>query len=337
MSEDRDVLRQAAAWSDAGLGVALATVVSTWGSSPRPVGSQLAVNERGEFTGSVSGGCIEGAVVTEGLAAIRDGAPRRLSYGVSDGRAWEVGLACGGRVEVFAQRARRDLLDAVLEATAAKRAAVLVADLGTGEARLVPADAPGEEPELAAAVRDAARTDRSTQLERGGRTLFLRVYNPPVRVVVVGAVHVAQPLVRMVRLAGYEAVVVDPRPAFATPERFPDVALVPEWPEEALARLALDRRTAVVALSHDPKIDDPALAAALRSQAFYVGALGSRKTQAARRERLLAEGFGEADLARIHGPVGLPLGAVSPGEVAASILAELVLALRRPDEPRPPV
>ncbi|HET9596808.1 MAG TPA: XdhC/CoxI family protein [Anaeromyxobacteraceae bacterium] len=327
------MLRQAAAWADAGLGVALATVVSTWGSSPRPVGSQLAVNERGEFTGSVSGGCIEGAVVSESLAALRDGAPRRLAYGVSDGRAWEVGLACGGRIEVFTQRSRREVVGAVLEATGAKRAAVLITDLATGEARLVPADATGEDPELAAAVREAARLDRSTPLERAGRTLFLRVYNPPVRVVVVGAVHVAQPLVRMIRLAGYEAIVIDPRTAFATPERFPDVPLAPGWPEEALARLAPDQRTAVVALSHDPKLDDPAIAAALRSPAFYVGALGSRKTQAARRERLLAQGFGEADLARIHGPVGLPLGAVSPGEVAASILAELVLALRRPGAP----
>ena len=335
MSEDAEVLQQAAAWSDAGLGVALATVVSTWGSSPRPVGSQLAVNERGEFTGSVSGGCIEGAVVTESLAALRDGAPRRLSYGVSDGRAWEVGLACGGRIEVFTHRSRRDLVGAVLAAAAAKRATVVVTDLGSGEARLVPLDATGEAPEVAAAVREAVRTDRSAPVELGGRALFLRVYNPPVRVVVVGAVHVAQPLVRMVRLAGYEVVVVDPRTAFATAERFPDVALVPAWPEEALERLALDHRTAVVALSHDPKLDDPALAAALRSPAFYVGALGSRKTQAARRERLVAQGFGEADLARIHGPVGLPLGAVSPGEVAASILAELVLALRRPGAPPP--
>ncbi len=222
------------------------------------------------------------------------------------------------------------LLSALLADVAAKRPVVLATDLATGEGRLVHPDAPepGLDPALAAAARDAAARDESAKLELGGRTVFLRVYNPPVRVVVVGAVHIAQSLAGMVRLAGYEPIVVDPRRAFATAARFEGIPLVQEWPDEALARLGLDRRTALVTMTHDPKIDDPALAAALRSDAFYVGSLGSKKTQAARRERLRALGFGDADLARIHGPVGLSIGARSTGEIAVSILAQLVAALR---------
>ncbi len=222
------------------------------------------------------------------------------------------------------------VLSAVLADVAAKRPVVLAVDLGTGGARVVhPAEPdPALDPALVAAAREALERDESGKVELGGATWFLRVYNPPVRVIVIGAVHIAQSLARMVQLAGYEAIVVDPRRAFATEARFDEIPLVHEWPDEALPRLGLDRRTALVTMTHDPKIDDPALAAALRSDAFYVGALGSRKTQAARRERLRALGFGDADLARIRGPVGLPIGARSTGEIAVSILSQVVAALR---------
>jgi xanthine dehydrogenase accessory factor len=225
----------------------------------------------------------------------------------------------------------REILARLLRDVAEKRPAVLAMDLATGEATLVhPFEDEGGDPALRAAAREAAARDASVEVERPGGALFLRVFNPPVRVVVVGAVHIAQAFARMVQVAGYDVVVVDPRTAFATAERFPGVPLVTEWPDQAFARLGLDRRTAVVTMTHDPKIDDPALAAALRSDAFYVGALGSKKTQAARRERLLGLGVGEADLGRVHGPVGLSIGAVSAGEIAISILAQLVGALRRP-------
>jgi xanthine dehydrogenase accessory factor len=224
----------------------------------------------------------------------------------------------------------RDLLRRLLAEVAARRPAVVVTDLATGEARLVDPfhPEPTLDPAVAAAAREAARQDASTKLEREGGALFLRVFNPPVQVVVVGAVHIAQSLARMVQLAGYEVVVVDPRRAFATEARFDGVPLVREWPDEALAQVGLGRRTALVTMTHDPKIDDPALAAALRSEAFYVGSLGSKKTQAARRERLRAQGFSDAELDRIHGPVGLPIGARSPGEIAVSILSQIVQALR---------
>jgi xanthine dehydrogenase accessory factor len=334
MSEHEDVLGRAAAWSDGGLGVALATVVSTWGSAPRPAGSHLAVNERGEFVGSVSGGCVEAAVVREALDAIRNGKARLLEYGVSHDRAWELGLACGGTIQVFVEPMRRAIVDRLRRSLSGKQAVVLATELATGEARLVDqfGENPGLDPALARAARAAAERDASTRRETLAGSVFLRVYNPAVSVVIVGAVHIAQALAPMVRLAGFDALVVDPRRAFGTEDRFAGVPLLVEWPDEALARIGLGRRTAVVAMTHDPKIDDPALAAALRSDAFYVGCLGSRKTQAARRDRLRAMGFGETALARIHGPVGLPIGAASPGEIAVSILSEIVASLRRSAE-----
>jgi xanthine dehydrogenase accessory factor len=308
-ASDEEVLERAAAWMEAGRGVAIATVTSTWGSSLRPAGSQLAVNDRGELAGSVSGGCVESAVAGEAMAAIADGKLRRLRYGVTDERAWEVGLPCGGTVEVAVKPADPELLRRLRADLAARRPVVLALDLMTGAERLVHPGEPGEEPPTGAEV-------------------FLRPFDPPVRLVLVGAVHVAQALAHMAQAAGYETVVVDPRRAFATPERFPGVQVVAGWPAEALSRLSIDRRTAVVTLAHDPKIDDPALAAGLRAGCFYVGALGSRKSHAARLARLREEGFGEADLARIHGPVGLGIGAVTPGEIATSILAQVVEKVR---------
>jgi xanthine dehydrogenase accessory factor len=271
--------------------VALATVVSTWGSSPRPPGSQLAVSERGELAGSVSGGCVEASVVQEALEVLRTGRPRTVEYGVTAGRAWEVGLPCGGRIRVHVEPAPTGELGGMLSSLAARERVERLLDLGGGES-------------------------------------FRVVLEPAVRLVIVGAVHLAQPLARMARVAGYDVTVVDPRAAFATEERFPDVTLERGWPSEAVPRLALDARSALVALSHDRRFDDPALEAALRSEAFYVGALGSRKTQAALRERLREAGFAEPDVGRVHGPVGLDLGAVTPAEIAVEILAELVAALR---------
>jgi xanthine dehydrogenase accessory factor len=226
---------------------------------------------------------------------------------------------------------KRATLAALRAELAAKRPVVLATDLRSGESSLLhPFGEAGQaSPALLAAARAAAEADESRQWEGPDGAVFLRVYNPPVRLIIVGAVHIAQSLAPMAQLAGYDVLVVDPRRAFATEPRFQGVALSREWPDEALARLGLDRRTAVVTMSHDPKIDDPALAAALRSEAFYVGALGSRKTQAARRERLAREGFAEAALARIHGPVGLSIGAVSTAEIAVSILSQLVACLRK--------
>ncbi len=227
---------------------------------------------------------------------------------------------------------KRGTLDRLLADWRAHRELVLATDLESGEQRLLEPDAAeqGTDAGLLAAAREALRRDQCARLEHSGRQLFLQPWSLPLRMIVVGAVHVAQPLAAMAALADYAVTIVDPRQAFATAERFPGVTLVGDWPDEALRTLALDARTAVVTLAHDPKLDDPALAVALRSPAFYVGALGSKKTHAARLERLRALGLSEAELARIHAPVGLDVGARSPAEIALSILAEITQRLRKP-------
>jgi len=346
------VVHQALAWRAAGQKVALATVARTWGSSPRPAGSKLAVSAAAEFVGSVSGGCIEGAVIQEALEVMASGASRVLEFGVSDETAWEVGLACGGKVEVFveavAPEAGRGITRAVLEellaARRAKRSVVLVTPMGGGAHRLVPvgsgepvAGAPGAvgavgavgtgDP-LAAVVAQVARRDQAEVVDTAGGAVLVEPHLAPLRLLIVGAVHVAQPLAEMAALAGFAVTIVDPRRAFATAARFPGQALVVSWPDVALAELLPDARTAVVTLTHDPKLDDPALVAALGSPAFYVGCLGSKKTHEARRVRLGEHGIGAAALDRLRGPVGLRIGARTPPEIAVSILAEIVAALR---------
>jgi xanthine dehydrogenase accessory factor len=210
---------------------------------------------------------------------------------------------------------------------AARRAAILVTDLASGEQRLVGENDVAGDP-LSGDLQACLQQGKSRLLERDGRQFFLTVQVPPVRAVIIGAVHISQALAPMMKGVDLDVTIIDPRTAFATPERFPDVPVLADWPDAVLPDLKLDRYTAVLALTHDPKIDDPALAAALRSQCFYIGALGSRKTHERRRQRLIALGFTEADLARIHAPIGLDIGAVSPAEIAVSILAELVATLR---------
>lgn len=330
------ILEQATSWRDQGLGVAVCTVVRTWGSSPRPAGSQLVVNERGEFLGSVSGGCIEGAVITAALGVLADPAhaPRLLDFGVTHDMAWEVGLACGGQVQVFVEAAKPEVVASLRAAISGRLTVVLVTDLQSGVQRLVPGDGTQRDgAELSTEVRDAviaaARRDQAVTIDTPEGSLFLAPFCAPVRLVLIGAVHIAQPLAKMAALAGLEVTVVDPRTAFSTEARFPGVTLMPIWPGPALAQLGVDRRTAIVTLTHDPKLDDPALEAALRSECFYVGSLGSGKTHVSRLNRLRGRGFSEADVLRIRGPVGLAIGARSPAEIAVSILAQVIEALRR--------
>jgi xanthine dehydrogenase accessory factor len=220
------------------------------------------------------------------------------------------------------------LLSALNTERAARRAAVLVTDVASGEQRLVRENGVEVDP-LGEVLAERFRSGKSGLVEADGRQLFLKVQTPPVKAIVVGAVHVSQALAPMARGLDLDVTIVDPRTAFATPERFPDTPVLAEWPDVALPRLGLDRYTALLCLTHDPKIDDPALAAALRAECFYIGALGSRKTHAGRIERLRQAGFTDADIARIHAPIGLDIGAISPAEIAVSILAELVASLRK--------
>ncbi|WP_071796973.1 XdhC family protein [Natronohydrobacter thiooxidans] len=311
-------------WHERGQGAALATVVATWGSAPRQPGSQLAISGAGEIMGSVSGGCVEGAVVVEAVEALADGRPRLLSFGVADETAFEVGLACGGRIEVLVEPVgdgpdalKPRTLRALVEARAARQPIACATDLTSWERALVTPDAPG----MAARFR----ADQSGRDEAGR---MITLHNPPLRLVVVGGVHIAQALLPMARLAGYSPTLVDPRAAFASQARFPGETILQDWPDEALDALGLDARTAVVTLTHDAKLDDPAIIAALRSDVFYLGCLGSTRTHAKRLERLRAAGLSEDQLARIHAPVGLNLGARSPAEIALATLAQITLALR---------
>jgi xanthine dehydrogenase accessory factor len=310
-------------WHRTGRKAALATVVETWGSAPRPAGSQLVISGAGEIAGSVSGGCVEGAVVAEAIEALADGVPRLLTYGVSDETAFAVGLACGGTIRVMVVPVGPLLPEALLAelvaARATRRAAALVTDMANWAHRL--SDGEGDP-----AVQARFRSDRSG-LEADGR--FIAVHNPALRMIIVGAVHIAQPLVQMARICGYDPTLIDPRDAFGSAARFPGETILQDWPDEAMATLAPDARTAVVTLTHDPKLDDPAIRAALASDAFYLGCLGSVRTHAKRLERLRAEGMGEAQIARIHAPVGLDIGATSPAEIAVAILGQITQVLRR--------
>ena len=320
MQQMQTVPEQALAWIEAGRGAALATVIDTWGSAPRRVGAQLAISGDGEMAGSVSGGCVEGAVVLEALEVLETGGTRVLEYGVSDGDAFEVGLACGGTIRVIVEPLGSggmpvQMLRDLVAARAARRQVAYEVALD-GSHRALRHDG----------HQDRFRMDRSGVDEQG--TTFIAVHNPPLRLVIVGGVHIAQTLVEMARATGFDGFVVDPRAAFGSPARFPGAEVVNDWPDEALAGIGVDARSAVVVLTHDPKLDDPALHVALRSEAFYIGALGSKRTHASRVARLSEAGFDAIQIARICGPVGLNIGAAGPAEIAVSILAEMIQTLR---------
>jgi xanthine dehydrogenase accessory factor len=276
---------------------------------------------QGEIQGSVSGGCVEGAVVAEALEALADGRPRLLTFGVSDDEAFAVGLACGGTIRVLVEPVGASLPEArladLVAARAARRAVAYVVNPETGAGRLAGAD------DAALAARFRADASGMEGAE------FVAIHNPPLRLVVVGAVHIAQPLVQIARLAGYDPFLIDPREAFGSAARFPGETISHDWPDEALAAHGLDARTAVVTLTHDPKLDDPAIRAALAAPVFYLGCLGSSRTHARRVARLTEAGHSEAEIARIHAPVGLDIGAATPAEIAIAVMAQITQVLRR--------
>lgn len=340
------VLDHALLWANAGQKVVLATVVGTWGSSPRPAGSFMAISENGRVEGSVSGGCVETDVITTAQDIMAGAAPTVLSYGVSTDKAWDVGLACGGKLDVWVEAIQNEAcptgtlpLPLLVQACAyqAKRQNCVLARALDGSAHtlvtlpIADGDLPAHMP-AGLATTDLAEGRCLNWEAPSGLTWFLQPLTPAPRLLIVGAVHIAQHLAQMARMAGLAPVVIDPRTALATEERFPglrlDSTLITEWPDEALETLGVDSMTAIVTLTHDAKLDDPTLEAALQGPAFYIGALGSRTTQASRMKRLRSCGFSEDALKRIHGPVGLAIGALGAEEIALSILAQIV-AVRR--------
>ncbi|MCY3984907.1 MAG: XdhC family protein [Roseovarius sp.] len=309
----------ALSWHNQGRGAALATVTETWGSAPRRVGSQLAISGTGEIEGSVSGGCVEGAVVAETLDAIEAREPLMLEYGVADGDAFAVGLACGGTIRVMVEPVGTVMPVEMLEELVAARAARIPVAYVTGMNVKKRLSKDGFERRF--------RMDRSGY-EEDGET-FVAIHNPPLRLIIVGAVHIAQALVPMARIAGYDPLIIDPRESFASENRFPGETIRHDWPDEGVQAYGLDGRTALVLLTHDPKLDDPALEQALAGNCFYIGALGSARTHSRRVERLLRKGYADELIKRIHGPIGLDIGAAGPSEIAVAILAEMTKVLRR--------
>ena len=332
----REIITSVDAWLAAGEEIALATVVSTWGSSPRGVGAKLAIRADMTMAGSVSGGCVENAVIEAALETLTSGKAQLLDFGVSDDDAWEVGLTCGGRISVFVEP-----LDAIWWQMA--RAAALADDtlttltalsgpvIGAKALRLADGGVrhkPGAET-TAALFQQAELADggpaRRLQLE--GHDVLVDVIRPRPRLIIVGGVHVAIPLVALAEQLGFRVALVDPRAVFANSERFPNVETIEQrYPEQSLAAIGLDANSYVAVLTHDPKIDDGALRAALPSAAPYVGVLSSRRTHAKRLERLRAAGLSEGQLARIRTPIGLDIGARQPEEIALAIMAEIIAA-----------
>jgi len=301
----REVLHELEQWTRAGEEIALATVVETWGSSPRPLGSKMVVTRSGKMAGSVSNGCIEGAVFEEAQKVLQTKRPKVAAFGVADDVAFEVGLACGGHIEVFVQPLTHthEQLLAMLERN---EAATLRTNLVTGEVDL------------------SSGAPSGSELARREGDWFIEPMRRPAHLVIVGAIHIAIPLHRLAKLMGYRVTVVDARAKFATRMRFPEAdELMVSWPDEALSRLTLDNSTYVVILTHDPKFDLPALRSVLGKNVGYIGAIGSRKTNQNRFDALRAEGFTDEQLSRVHGPVGLDLGGRGAEETALGILAEI--------------
>jgi xanthine dehydrogenase accessory factor len=321
-------------WLSRGEKIALATVVATRRSAPRPIGAKLGVSEGGELAGSVSGGCVENEVYGLAQESLAGGPPALANYGISDELGLSVGLPCGGEIDVFVDEYSPELIERLLQAAEREEPAVLyqvVAGNDLGAKLLVFED--GEilgnglgKPPLS--VDELLRRGRSVLVEEDGRTVFCDVFGRRPRIVVFGAVDTAEHLCRSAAALGWRTTVVDARAKLATTERIPSAdELIVDWPEEALERIQPDHATSIVVLTHEDRFDIPALKGALASDAFYVGALGSRRNQDRRRERLLAEGLDEATIDRISGPSGLDIGASTPAETALSILAE-ILAVR---------
>jgi xanthine dehydrogenase accessory factor len=336
----RDILHDLDNWQAEDKSIALATVIQTWGSSPRRAGAKMALTPDGKITGSVSGGCVEGAVYETGVDVLKSNRPQLLHFGVADETAWEVGLACGGSIDIFVKPLDAKFFKNLRSAFVEERSAVVVT-LVRGPNELMGHEMLVEENgKITGTLNDeldqqALEAAKETLVQGASRRVmlnddievFMEVILPPPTLVAVGGVHITIALMALAKTLGYRTVVVDPRSAFGNEERFPNVdQLIKAWPDEAFQEIPITRSTAIAMLTHDPKLDDPALKIALSSPAFYVGALGSKTTQAKRRQRLLDEGLTEVQLNRLHGPIGLEIGAGTPEEIAMSIMAEIVAA-----------
>jgi len=310
-ADDR-ILQLADTWHKAGHDLALAVVISTWGSSPRQPGSIMIIRDDGLIEGSVSGGCVEGAVIEAGMRVMAGASAERLEFGVADETAWQVGLSCGGTIAIWVCSAGAmapGLIGAIAGALEARQPVHLTCHIAEGHLAAGGAELP------------------ANTLSADGRLFALAVTAQP-KLYIIGAVHISQHLAPMAAQTGFDVTVIDPRATFAAEARFPGVDLVAEWPDTFLSQQPLDAQTALVTLTHDPKIDDRALETVLPHPLFFIACLGSRRTHQARLDRLTEAGFTADDLARIHGPAGLAIKAETPAEIAVAVLAQLIAARR---------
>ena len=308
MNDVDDILTPTSFWLKEKRRIALATVISTWGSSPRPVGGQMAIDENGEIIGSVSGGCIEGAVISEGIDSIKDGKSRIKDYGISNDMALGVGLACGGELKVLIQplNLEDEIVYSIVDSIKKRKVVKLKINCSNGD-RII----------------DNTINNQISYFDKSNNE-FIHIIDPKPRLFIIGAVHIAQALVSLANVADYEIILIDPRDHFATKDRFPNCKIINEWPDEALSKFHLDSSSHLVTLTHDPKIDDLALIFCIKKNFGYIGSLGSKKTHNKRCERLIEKGFDEIELSKIHAPIGLDIKAKTPAEIATSILAEII-------------
>lgn len=336
-----DIIDKLDQWRESDQEIAVTTVVETWGSAPRPVGSKMITTMTGGIAGSVSAGCVEGAVIQEAESVMSSGNPRLIEFGVADETAWEVGLACGGKIKVFIEPGfSLDSVYDTLKRNISKGLPFVTLTFLEGpheilnKKLLIQADGTSIGDLI---VPEQAQTSLQTAMaylenEKSGTVslpdgyeVFIEAHPLPPKLIIIGAVHLSEPLITIANSIGFETILIDPREAFATRERFPHVDhLLQQWPQDVLSDLELDKSAHIVVLTHDPKLDDPALLLSLKSRARYVGALGSRRTNRKRMERLQKAGLSEDQLSRLHAPIGLDLGGRSSSEIAVSIMAEII-------------
>ena len=323
-----ELLLTAENWLSKNNGVAIATVIRTWGSSPRPVGSQMIVSEKAQIEGSVSGGCIEGSVIENALEIISGQPAKKLDFGVTNETAWQVGLTCGGKITIFIESFKPIFNSKIYtyfkKSLLIRNRIISVINLSSEKKYLlVNGEWVSPIPKFPAKELEEIIVNGKSTLSEDAEWFFHFNYPSP-RLLIVGAVHIAQALAPMASTCGFNVEIIDPRGVFATKDRFPLSQFFVEWPEDYLIKNPADKDTAIVTLTHDPKLDDPVLEHALNSKAFYIACLGSKKTHSSRLERLKGKGFNNINLGRLNGPAGIPISAKSPSEIAVSILAEMI-------------
>ena len=320
---EKEIFKRAEEWLVNELDIAIVTVIETWGSSPRPVGSSMIVNLNNEILGSVSGGCIESFVFAKSLEVIKSNKFQTLEFGVSNSQAWEVGLTCGGRIKVLVEKYSRNDLEVIKKINQILNNSGkigLATNLSTGERLVIDHDDYSDKNNLNFSKRESSSIENIR-----GTDWFHKVFSSQHRIIIIGAVHISEPLVMLANVLNFKTFLIDPR-NIIDEERYKSKSIIlNEWPDEGLKKLGINNKTSIITLTHDPKLDDPALIYSLRSNAFYIGCLGSKKTHQARIKRLLKKGFSEEELEKIHGPIGLNIHARTPAEIACSIVSEIVL------------